>query len=70
MEFKLNEHETILEDDYPVYPDFVYIADMKFVKCPIHGRVQNWKREFGIKEIRRCDMFGHGNAKFGDTVIL
>ena len=70
MEFKLNKDEIVLEDNYPVYPDFVYIVDMKFVKCPIEGRVADWKREFGIKEIRRLDLFGHNGARIGDTVIL
>lgn len=68
MKHLLLSCETILPDDYPVYPYFVYIADMKFIKCPIHSIVGIWKKKFGLKEIRKCDIFGHKHAKIGDEL--
>lgn len=58
--------EIILEDDYPVYIDYVYIADGYFKRSPISATVRAWKALDNIKEIRRCELFKHGNAKLGD----
>ena len=65
---KLLSEETILDDSYPVYIGFVYIADMKFVRSPLTGSILSLKKELGAKEIRRCELFRHGNAKLGDEL--
>lgn len=52
-------NEPILEDDYPVYADYLYVADGKVIRSDWHGvTVRRLKRELGAKEIRRCDIFG------------
>ena len=54
--------EDILPDDYPVYGDYIYIADGKIIRCDLlSGTVADLKRDLesiGIsaKEIRRCDL--------------
>lgn len=69
MEHKLNESETILSDDYPVYWDYIYIVDGIIIQSPIQGTVKDLKREYPAKEVRRCDIFGHGkDARLGDIV--
>lgn len=50
-------NEPILEDDYPVYADYLYVADGKVVRSDWHGiSVARFKLALGAKEIRRCDM--------------
>jgi hypothetical protein len=70
--FKLLPSETVLPDDYPIYMDFVYIVDGKFTRQSRYFNVitvADWKRLDGeIKEIRRCDLFGHPGAYLGDRV--
>jgi hypothetical protein len=69
--FKLLPTEKVLEDDYLVCPDYVYIADNVFVRY--HGwevrTVAFWKESEGINEVRRCDPFSHPGAHLGDKVI-
>lgn len=59
------ESEIVLEDDYPVYWDYVYIMDGRFQRSNIQGTVADLKRN-GIKEVRRCDLMGHPGARIGD----
>ena len=67
--FKLLPAETVLEDDYPVHGDYVYIIDNVFARCPIiEGTVADLKRATGAKEIRRCEIFAHDDARLGDKV--
>lgn len=47
--------EPILEDDYPVYAGYWYIADDKVITSDIRGNVGQLKRYLNAKEIRRCD---------------
>ena len=47
--------EPILEDDYPVYPGYWYVADGKPVQSHVHGSAAYLKRQLGAAEIRRCD---------------
>ena len=70
MVHKLHESETVLPDDYPVYYNYLYIGDMKFIRNDVllHGTVGKLKRELGLKEIRRCDIYGHEGAKLGDSL--
>jgi hypothetical protein len=48
--------EPILDDDYPVFTGFLYVADGDVLRSPIKGTVASLKRQLCIKEIRRCDM--------------
>jgi hypothetical protein len=53
-------NEPILEDDYPVYGDYLYVADGKVIRSDIFGTVRELKHNVKAKEIRRCDMCGRG----------
>lgn len=64
----LKESETVLEDEYPVFADYVYIADMTFVRSDVTGTVRDLKRDLEAKEIRRCEMFEHKGARLGDKL--
>lgn len=68
--FKLLPAETVLGDDYPVHPMYLYIVDGVFAKFNgnMSDTVGNWKKWCNIKEIRRCEMFGHEGARLGDRV--
>jgi hypothetical protein len=49
--------EPILEDDYPIYADYLYVADGKVVRSDWHGiTVREFKGREGYKELRRCDI--------------
>ncbi|TGV15784.1 hypothetical protein EN816_00600 [Mesorhizobium sp. M8A.F.Ca.ET.173.01.1.1] len=57
VEVKLDE--PILPDDYPVYADYLYVADGQVIQSDWHQiNVRRLKRELGAKEIRRCDIAG------------
>jgi hypothetical protein len=48
--------EPILEDSYPIYADYLYMADGKVVRSDWHGiTVRQLKAHLGAKEIRRYD---------------
>jgi hypothetical protein len=49
--------EIVLDDDYPVYADYLYVADGKVIKSPLFGLVKDLKKRLGVKEVRNCDMF-------------
>lgn len=68
MAHKLQDTETILQDDYPVFPGYAYIADGVFITSPIGGTVGGLKVRLNAKEIRRCDLFDHPGARLGDKV--
>ena len=52
-------NEPVLPDDYPVYGDYLYVADGKVIRSDLHGlTVADLKRDVGAKEIRRCDIYG------------
>jgi len=57
--------EPILEDNYPVYADYLYVCDGKVIRCDLmDGNVADLKRDLRghykleAKEIRRCDIEG------------
>lgn len=55
--------EEILPDDYPVYGDYLYVADGKIIRSNWHGiNVRAFKRLLPAKEIRRCDIAGRRAA--------
>ena len=66
--FKLLAEETILPDDYPVNGMYIYIVDNVFTRCWLEGTVGEWKRQAGLKEVRRCKLFDHEGARLGDKV--
>ena len=72
MIHNLLKSETILPDYYPVHDMYVYIVDNKFTRFDCmksNARtVGEWKELHGVKEIRRCDLFGHDGARLGDRV--
>ena len=70
MKHLLLSCETILPDDYPIYGGYVYIGDMKFFvnNILVRGTVADLKREYKLKEIRKCDIFGHKEAEMGDEL--
>lgn len=51
--------EPILEDDYPIYAGYLYVADGNVISSDWHGiTAREFKAREGIKELRRCDMAG------------
>lgn len=51
--------EPILADDYPIYADYLYVADGKVVRSDWHGiTARELKRHLGAAELRRCDIYG------------
>ena len=54
---KLNE--PVLPDDYPIYADYLYVADGNVVRSDWHDvTAREFKAREGVKELRRCDMAG------------
>lgn len=52
-------NEPILADDYPIYGDYLYVADGKVVRSDWHGiTAREFKQREGITELRRCDLVG------------
>ena len=52
-------NEPVLPDDYPVYGDYLYVADGKVVRSDLHGtNVRRLKAHLKAEEIRRCDIAG------------
>lgn len=51
-------NEPVLEDDYPVYAGYCYVADGRVVQSLLQVTVRDLKRDTGAKEIRRCDLAG------------
>jgi hypothetical protein len=52
-------NEEVLPDDYPVYADYLYVADGKVIRSDWHGVTVGFlKRKLDAKEIRRCDITG------------
>lgn len=70
--FKLLPTETVLPEDYPVYYGYVYIMDGVLRRNTWLGQVTvgYLRTELGVKEIRRCEIFGEGRklARLGDKV--
>lgn len=68
---KLLCDETVLSDDYPIIFGYVYIMDNIFTRndwAMDDVTVGQYKKKFGIKEVRRCALFSHPTARLGDRV--
>lgn len=53
--------EPLLPDDYPVYGDYLYVADGRVVRSDVFGTVRDLKRDTKAMEIRRCDIVGRAS---------
>ena len=50
-------NEPVLPDDYPVFGDYLYVADGKPYRSDWHGiTVRELKRHEGFSEVRRCNI--------------
>lgn len=56
--------EPILDDDYPVYGNYLYVCDGKVIRSDVFGTVADLKRDLRsyykleANEIRKCDISG------------
>lgn len=55
--------ERVLEDDYPVYAGYLYVADGEPFMSEIEGTVLHLKHRLKAKEIRSCDMIAREGQK-------
>lgn len=56
-----NENE--LPDDYPIYGDYLYVADGKVYRSDWHGiTAGELKRREGFKEVCRCNIYARKAA--------
>jgi len=56
-------NEEVLPDDYPIYGDYIYVADGKVYRSDWHGvTVAHLKRHEGFKEVRRCNIYARKAA--------
>jgi hypothetical protein len=61
MDKELNE--PVLPDDYPIYGDYLYVADGQVYRSDWSGiTVRELKRYEKFSEVRRCDMVARGIA--------
>lgn len=52
-------NEPILPDDYPIYGDYLYVADGKVYRSDWHDiTVRQLKVREKFSEVRRCDFAG------------
>jgi hypothetical protein len=61
--------ETVLPDDYPIYGDYMYLADGKVYRSDWHGvTVRELKLREKFSEVRRCNWrrFNGTNAQIAD----
>jgi hypothetical protein len=62
--------ETILPDDYPIFPHLLYVIDGAVKPAGLFGSVADLKAS-GVKQVRRCEIVGRQLMdKPGNTVEL
>ena len=68
--YKLLPNETVMPDDRPVFPGYVYICDSVLTRYEgiCETTIGKWKFHSVYKEIRRCNLWGHEGAELGDRV--
>lgn len=68
--FKLRPSEKVVPDDYPIYPGYYYIVDNVVTEATTAPTAGYWKEHFGVKEIRRLDLFyrQQEGARVGDRI--
>lgn len=65
------EGEDVLEDDYPVYGDYIYLVDGIITSSNWHDiTVREFKLYMKAEEIRNCRIYhpARKNARIGDKV--
>lgn len=51
--------EPVLPDNYPIYADYLYVADGKVIRSDFHGvTARELRLRIGANELRRCDITG------------
>lgn len=56
--------ERVLDDDYPIYGDYFYLADGKVYRSDFHDiTVKRLKALEGFKEVRSCDWRRYNGTK-------
>ena len=56
-------NENVLDDDYPIYGNYLYVADGKVYVSDWHDiTVGELKRRERFKEVRRCNIFARKEA--------
>ena len=51
------ENEEILPDNYPIYGDYLYVADGKVIRSDWHGiTARELRGHLRAKELRRCNI--------------
>lgn len=53
-------NEPVLDDNYPVYAGYFYVADDNVIISPVKGNVAQLKQSISATEIRRCDAVARG----------
>jgi hypothetical protein len=57
MSVELNER--VLEDDYPIFGDYLYVVDNDVYRSDWHGiTVAELKKKLNATTIMNCDIFG------------
>ena len=51
------DSESILDDSYPIYADYLYVADGRVVRSDVQGSVRTLRHVLKATEIRRCNIF-------------
>jgi hypothetical protein len=49
-------NERVLDDEYPVYAGYLYVADGSPISSDVQGTVRDLKRATGAQEIKNCDI--------------
>lgn len=50
-------NETLLPDDYPIYGNYLYVADGKVVMSDWHGiTAKQFRAKENVRELRRCNI--------------
>jgi hypothetical protein len=53
-----NLDERVLEDDYPVFAEYLYVCDGIVERSPVHGTVADLKRATSATTVTSCDIAG------------
>jgi hypothetical protein len=58
------QDEHVLDDNYPIYGDYLYVADGKVYVSNWHGiTVRQLKDREKFKEVRRCNISARRSAR-------
>lgn len=68
VEPEIFDGEDVLPDDYPIYGDYLYVADGHVVRSDWHGiTARELRVRLNAKEIRRCNFIGR-RVKASETI--